>query len=422
MPILVTDYDWRQTEAVVIIKVRLRNVNSKNVDIFTLDKYIKAHYPPFLFEVFLWAPVKNSESNCTLTNTEIIFELQKLEHKIWESLEASVTKEEKQKLRQQYVTEALEIAEKEKERNSKKRHDFQQLAVRQQIALDTQERTKIEEIKNNERTIAMRDLQQWKDSASMDAEDFASKKKQLNSVKEQSTKQKIFVKGESKDKKCINNKNVSDEKEYKEANSKKIFRSEIPKPAPRKPGKIHVSFTPRVFPTPKRESQEKEEQEWLKKQYEARKNVGFVEEDLLPEEKDPDWLKQKGDSFFQMGNYLGAISAYSHAINLGFKMAALYSNRAAAHLAVGNVHKAIEDCSEALELLTPHVSMNAEARACCHARRAAALCRLGLLPQGLADLEAALQLQPENEKLWNDMKLVKKAIESQTQETSSDDD
>jgi hypothetical protein len=49
--------------------------------------------------------------------------------------------------------------------------------------------------------------------------------------------------------------------------------------------------------------------------------------------------------FFKAGNYLGAISAYSHAISIGSKMPALYSNRAAAHTALGNLHKTIEDCS-----------------------------------------------------------------------------
>jgi hypothetical protein len=49
--------------------------------------------------------------------------------------------------------------------------------------------------------------------------------------------------------------------------------------------------------------------------------------------------------FFKAGNYLGAISAYSHAISIGSKMPALYSNRAAAHMALGNLHKTIEDSS-----------------------------------------------------------------------------
>ena len=50
-------------------------------------------------------------------------------------------------------------------------------------------------------------------------------------------------------------------------------------------------------------------------------------------------------SFFKAGNYLGAISAFSHGIKLGSKMPELYSNRAAAHLALGNFNKCIQDSS-----------------------------------------------------------------------------
>lgn len=51
-------------------------------------------------------------------------------------------------------------------------------------------------------------------------------------------------------------------------------------------------------------------------------------------------------SFYKVENYLGAVSAYSHAIKLGSKMASLYANRGAAHLGLGNLHKALDDCSQ----------------------------------------------------------------------------
>ncbi|GLH13195.1 Cleavage and polyadenylation specificity factor subunit 4 [Gryllus bimaculatus] len=166
-------------------------------------------------------------------------------------------------------------------------------------------------------------------------------------------------------------------------------------PLPREMGRINISFTPREFPTPSRESYRAEEEEWLKNQAEARRACGFVAADLKPEEQNPIWLKDKGDSFFQMGNYLGAISAYSHAIKIGSTLPAIYSNRAAAHLAIGNYYKAHEDSSRALDLLTPCVSLNAKSRARCFVRRATALCHLGAPENALKDLEKAQALAPE---------------------------
>lgn len=48
---------------------------------------------------------------------------------------------------------------------------------------------------------------------------------------------------------------------------------------------------------------------------------------------------------FATGNYLAAINAYSLAIKLNRKIPAMYSNRAACHLKLRNLHKAIEDSS-----------------------------------------------------------------------------
>ncbi|XP_043494223.1 dynein axonemal assembly factor 4-like [Polistes fuscatus] len=178
-------------------------------------------------------------------------------------------------------------------------------------------------------------------------------------------------------------------------------------PLPRKNATINIKFSERTFPTPARESHLIEEREWLEKQAEARRKTGFVAEDLRPEERDPQWLKDKGDEFFKAGNYLGAISAYSLGIKISDKMASLYVNKSAAHYALGNYYRCTEDCSKALELMEPKCESNRESRARCHARRGAALCKLSAPQHGIPELEAAVKLAPNNESIKRDLLIAR---------------
>ncbi|KZC07391.1 Dyslexia susceptibility 1 candidate gene 1 protein like protein [Dufourea novaeangliae] len=174
-------------------------------------------------------------------------------------------------------------------------------------------------------------------------------------------------------------------------------------PLPRKKGTINVTFSDRKFPTPARESSHFEEEEWLEKQAEARRKIGFDSTDLRPEERDPQWLKDKGDEFFKDGNYLAAISAYTYGIKISDKLASLYVNRSAAQYALKNYYRCLEDCSKALELMEPKCESNRESRARCHARRGAALCKLSSPQHGIPELEAALKLTPDNESIKRDV-------------------
>lgn len=51
-------------------------------------------------------------------------------------------------------------------------------------------------------------------------------------------------------------------------------------------------------------------------------------------------------TLFATENYLAAINAYNLAIRLNNKIPLLYLNRAACHLKLKNLHKAIEDSSK----------------------------------------------------------------------------
>ncbi|GLI70787.1 hypothetical protein VaNZ11_015654 [Volvox africanus] len=68
-------------------------------------------------------------------------------------------------------------------------------------------------------------------------------------------------------------------------------------------------------------------------------------------ERQPLFLKDKGDEMFKAGNYSGALNAYSRAIQLDDCHAAVRTNRAACRLALGEAAGCVEDCDRAWELL-----------------------------------------------------------------------
>lgn len=301
MPLIIKDYVWRQTEKTVIIEVPSNGMPSNKVDLFTSPKYIKASYPPFFFDVLLSNPICTKESKCVLSKSKIIFELQKCETKNWDRLESDLPKNERQALKNDLIAAEYLRIQRENEERSERRGALQKLAVKEAIRLDTKQRQQIETIKTNEKNKALNDFVAWHN---------VNLKRNMSRTKLK-TRQTTRI-----------------AKEIKPPERRDV-------PNIRTTASLEVSFTPRELPTPSRESRLEEENEWFRKQTEARRSVGFVSEDLRPEEKNPMYLKTKGDEFMKQGNYLGAISAYSFGIKLSNKYVDLFIGRSEAQYQQG---------------------------------------------------------------------------------------
>lgn len=312
MPIIVKDFVWRQTESTITIQVPLNGVHSSKADLFTSPLYVKATYDKYFFEALLRHPIVTDDSNCILTTSNITFELTKLEKRTWDELEIDIPKTEKLEYKQKLIAEEHEKMQTQHKEKRDRKSELKKVAVREQICMETRQRQAIEDIKSEEKQKALGDVDKWQNQLGTDG---------------------------------TKNKRTTEQKDAKELTLKArkpnriIHRTEPPKvlppPLPRQTATVEVAFTPREFPTPSRESQQEEENEWLKKQAEVRRSVGFVSEDLRPEEKNPQYLQSKGDEFLKAGNYLGAISAYSFGIKLRDKFADLYVGRSEAHFAIG---------------------------------------------------------------------------------------
>nr|CAH8832962.1 unnamed protein product [Trichobilharzia regenti] len=210
-------------------------------------------------------------------------------------------------------------------------------------------------------------------------------------------------------------KNIPKEDKMKAVNNipnKSIFTEKSIDLPVRTSSTIEVQFTPRVFPTPERESNKQAEEEWLNKQAEYRRKLldRVVPDDLSKNELDPIWLRKKGDSLFQAGDYEAAVVAYTEAISQNPKLHSAYSNRAACHLQLRNYFKALEDSSVALDLCVPSVMQNLKSRVRAHIRRGAAFCNLQMYKEGLVEYKAAHKLQPEDESIKADIEKLEEYL------------
>ncbi|XP_076639186.1 dynein axonemal assembly factor 4 [Colletes latitarsis] len=521
--IIIKDYIWRQTSEFVLLTVPLRG-HPKKVDLFVIDNYVKVSFPPFILELFLWASIVEEESKCTVTDTEVIFSLQKIDvGQIWPTIDIqNIDKETRQIYRNRALERSHSSAEEHARIKKEKRRCLQKEAVNEQISINTATLNKIDAIRNAHRKEAMQEFEDWRSKAELpflpdvegktqenrkaykpplkwfkgndntlksrpmtnveifdnsildrelrsielkkfeflesnttdlsngtngnentvdDKQIQNDKNPKINEESKMSEKEESFFDGkddsssedseserEFKLDSSVQEMNEKELRRFYEKKNKTKVRLESVKaainnkrvtkdsifedpsksvPLPRKSSTINVTFSDRKFPTPARESSYLEEQEWLEKQAEARRKVGLDMEDLLPEERDPQWLKDKGDEFFKDGNYLGAINAYTYGIKISDKMASLYVNRSAAQYALENYHRCAEDCSKALELMVPKCEGNRESRARCHARLGAALCKLSSPQHGIPELEAALKLMPDDKSIKCDVLAAK---------------
>lgn len=400
MPIVVKDFTWTQTDKSVNIRIPLPLASHEKVDLFTTDSYIKAHFKPFIFEIFLQHDVDIGKSKSVIREEMITLDLEKREEVEWDSLEKDLSKSEKMEMKRVIIERCQEKAKQESEDKRVKKSEMDRFAVQKAMEIDNIQHNIMDSRRNEERKKAMDNLEAWRQI------------KNENGAK--------IVELTEYDKIPKNMEIVSSKPEY-EANKKAIKSMYVDKkkdelskrilPKLRETRQIEITHTARSFPTPSRESMAREEEEWLQNVTKARRATGFVSEDLRPEEQDPQWCKEKGDEFFKKGNLLGAISAYTHGISLSDKLPSLYSNRAATHFALGNFNKCVQDCSTALELLKPPCEGNKRSRAKCIARRGAALARLGYLNKGIDEMKAAAYLLPDDEKIKQDIYDMERAWE-----------
>ncbi|KAH3858094.1 hypothetical protein DPMN_100713 [Dreissena polymorpha] len=412
MPLIVKDFSWEQTDKVLFITVPLKGVKANKVDIFSSEEYLKISYPPYLFECFLYAPVHDSDSVAQIGNGAVVFKLLKKDGEKWPQLQSDIIndKDAMKNKRQESSKKAEERLKEQSKMKDEVKRENEQYALKEIMKAEESERERIEQQKESERRRATEELEVWKEEQKQAAE--LEKQRLL----EERRKEEAAEREKRKEQERLHKRQTRGQKAS-------IFEETAQGAPKRETGKIAVSFTQRQFPTPERESVRPMEDEWLKKQAEAKRIIELEDENLTEEERNPVWLRDKGNQcwlrdkgneFFKAGNYEAAVNVYSHALRLNNTLYSCYSNRAACHLKMRNFFKCIEDASRALELLVPAVPQNADNRLKCHVRRGTAFCQLEMYVEGLQDYEAALKIDPNNEQLRADSEKIRHIIQTET--------
>lgn len=149
MPIVVKDFTWRETEEEVELILPLKGAKPSGVDVFSTDEYIKVNYPPFLFEVQLFAPVLEEKCTVRIGNGVVDFRLVKRSPGLWNRLVAPEGEDKSCMVekRSEAIAHAHKKAAEEREERAKKKREEEQFAIKQQMKLEEEERGRIERIK-----------------------------------------------------------------------------------------------------------------------------------------------------------------------------------------------------------------------------------------------------------------------------------
>lgn len=256
-------YEWLEKSDQVKISVPLRGVSPSSVDIFVTSSALKINYPPYLIDLVLRNSVDSVKHKAVIKNGVLVVTLFKTEHIHWGELEAPSAIKEEMRETGRKIHEDLE-KELQTKRRERKSED-ERFSVKRQMALDQSYRERIENLKAEEKREAEEEVYAVLES--------------IQSTKETSPPPPQAISTDIFD---LSDLRLVDEEVEEEEVDEEIRRGTQPSiveylpevaddktiPPPRSQfssNRFEIGFTPRVFPTPLRESKASEEGDWIAK-------------------------------------------------------------------------------------------------------------------------------------------------------------
>eukprot|EP01138_Halocafeteria_seosinensis_P004788 gb/GECG01004896.1/.p1 GENE.gb/GECG01004896.1/~~gb/GECG01004896.1/.p1 ORF type:complete len:664 (+),score=109.34 gb/GECG01004896.1/:1-1992(+) len=360
-------YTWQETPQEVELVLTLRGVSPTNVDIFSTDYFVRINAPPtYLTTIDFKFEVDESHSTARFDGHTLRMVFPKKDPHagpdgdgLWKELLFQGTAQERDERRKKATEEKQEREAEERKRRKEAKHDYDRDVLRKQMSVEQSQRKHLEELKEQEKKAAEKDM--YETFATLQKGNRKEKSSDIWTEQDTDNAAPASHSGSAP--------TTDDSLQYTKTHDDDEGTEEeyIPPPRSLRQGgkaKVTVKFSERPFPTPLRDSRKAEEQDWLKQnqhRIDAKKRrdrekqgqgLNHLEQRTI-DERNPEWLKSKGDEFYSQGDHLGAINAYSATLERDPVFISAMMNRAACHLHRGSLHHCIFDCSNALKQLPP---------------------------------------------------------------------
>ncbi|KAJ3163769.1 Dynein assembly factor 4, axonemal [Geranomyces variabilis] len=430
MPILIKDYSWTESESHVYLTVPLKGANPKKTDVYVNDVYVKINFPPYLFELDLHDKVDGEAAVATIGNGCAKLELPKNKSGLWTTIMLDNATPADLRIRRQEADKRFrERADAARAEKAAAKRAEEQLLVQKQIEVERADRERVAQLKEDEKAKAEADLHRWIETAKKDEPPTAAEPPR-EAVLEIFEDHGLETDGEVAPAAGPESRHEEDDNDEEGLDMASILakvRTQTARartlPPPRAVEReITIRFTSRGL-KPTKTARESEDAKWdtrikaMQDDY-VRKTATTADDDARgPEESNPLFLKDKGNTFYRSGNFESAVNAYTAALDLDPHNLPCLSNRAACHLQLSEFSACIADCMAALALLDQEevaivekmiddngAEMRRKARVKLLVRMGTAKAREAQTKEsGLSEYEQALKLDPRNEALKDDL-------------------
>jgi len=397
--VLTGRFTWSQSVEEVLLTIPLKGSSLSSLDIYASKLYVKINFRPYLINIDFFGKVDYNSMVSKVEMGTLLLRFLKLAPEMWPDISFTGDAAAMRLRRTASIEERQKEDKDNASKNAERKQQDEKMSTRLQMQTDEIKRQHLEDLKVEEKKLAEASVYETfkameqeislksalseeknlvatetclKSALGGDEKDLVATEARLKSAsseeKNVGATGSILIKGNEPKKERrvsfsdeISKKMPLSDQVNHQLPAKKVLAKKQPVqetpgdnldkciPQPRIIGTVKVAFTPRVFPSPMRESKKEEEEDWLLRNRRHLKGPAKKRLDSIDiSDSDPYWLKGKGDDFFRAGNSQGAINAYTCALEIDETITPCFSNRAACYLKLKQYDLCIEDCDRAL--------------------------------------------------------------------------